>query len=626
MAYQALEELTQALKSSTLIASLAQANKKPAGYQKLTAQEVEKLKSQGNWAEDWSEVKVKKGFHAASVVNCRFLGENYLGISKGKVTLDNGVVVHAGLYDSTFSHAIVGDNVYIKDAKLISRYAIGKNAVIMNVGELVFSGKSNFGNGTEIPIAIETGGRDLKIYAEITIPAAAEVCTHCAEESYIGKYQGKIEEYLKRLKTEYAVVEESGVVKNTPKVRDTFVGAHAHIDSAVAVYDTTILSNKEEKVEIKDGAFVKSSVIQWGAEVATGAIVDSSALTEHSHVERHGKVTNSVVGPNTGIAEGEVTACLVGPFVGLHHQSLLIAAFWPEGKGNIGYGANVGSNHTSKAPDQEIWPGEGVFFGLGVNIKFPSNFSKAPYTIIATAVNALPQRMEFPFSLVNTTRAIYPGISPAYNEIFPAWVLSDNIFTVKRNEGKYIKRNKAKRSDFVFEVFRPDIVDLMCEARRRLKEVTQTKEIYTAKDIEGLGKNYMLESSRKKAIAAYTFYIQYYALLGLKKRLSGASKTQAKSVLATATKDARWEHERKVLAAEFGEIDLKDALTKLSQMQEKIAQDVKVSKEKDDVRGKEVIDDYDKVHKPAEKDSFVKQTFEETEKMKKEIAALIKNL
>ena len=108
-------------------------------------------------------------------------------------------------------------------------------------------------------------------------------------------------------------------------------------------------------------------------------------LCEHSHVDRHGKLFDSLLGPNSGVSEGEVsivvsclpqlmctlpmhqvTSCLVGPFVGFHHQALLIACFWPSGKGNIGYGANVGSNHTLKAPDQELWPGEGLFFGLGV--------------------------------------------------------------------------------------------------------------------------------------------------------------------------------------------------------------------------------------------------------------------
>ena len=185
-------------------------------------------------------------------------------------------------------------------------------------------------------------------------------------------------------------------------------------------------------------------------------------------------MTDSIVGANTGIAEGEVTACLVGPFVGFHHQALLIAAFWPEGKGNVGYGANVGSNHTSKAPDQELWPGEGTFFGLGVNIKFPSDFTKAPYSIIATAVNALPQKVTLPFSLINSPADRFEGISPAYNEIMPGWVLSDNIFTIRRNEGKYRKRNKAKRAKIEFEVFRPEIVDMMVDADMELAKKEKT--------------------------------------------------------------------------------------------------------------------------------------------------------
>ena len=102
---------------------------------------------------------------------------------------------------------------------------------------------------------------------------------------------------------------------------------------------------------------------------------ECSAFAEHSSAEKHAKVTNSIVGPNTQIAQGEVTASLVGPFVGLHHQSMLIGVLWPEGKGNVASGANVGSNHTSRAPDQELWCGEGMFLGLGVNVKYPADFS-----------------------------------------------------------------------------------------------------------------------------------------------------------------------------------------------------------------------------------------------------------
>ena len=334
-------------------------------------------------------------------------------------------------------------------------------------------------------------------------------------------------------------------------------------------------------------------------------------------MERHGKVTGSLIGPNTGVGEGEVTASLVGPFVGFHHQALLIAALWPEGKGNVGYGANVGSNHTSKAPDQEIWCGEGTFFGLGVNIKFPANFRKAPYSIIATGVTTLPQRVEFPFSLINTPSRVLPGISPAFNEIIPGWVLSDNLFTVRRNEGKFKKRNKAKRTTFNFEVLRPEIVELMKEARERLQGVKEIKEFYLEKDIPGLGKNYLMEASRRKAIETYTFFIRYYALMGMLRKLR---ENMDRNLLDKEDQeDQRWEHERRIIREEFPGKSLPELLDTLKEFQEKIAIMVEESKRKDDRRGRKIIDDYEKIHTLAQDDSFVKETWEETEKVKREI-------
>src|SRR5262249_14648712 len=123
------------------------------------------------------------------------------------------------------------------------------------------------------------------------------------------------------------------------------------------------------------------------------------------------------------LAEGEISSSLIGPLVGFHHQSMLIATFWPTGRGNVGYvyssaqgvlshpfyfrryGANCGSNHTSRVSDQSMWPGEGVFFGLGSSLKFPLNLSRAPYSVIATGVVFGPGRLDFPFSLITTHTA-----------------------------------------------------------------------------------------------------------------------------------------------------------------------------------------------------------------------------
>ena len=198
-------------------------------------------------------------------------------------------------------------------------------------------------------------------------------------------------------------------------------------------------------------------------------------LLEHSHIERQGKVFESILAPNTGVAKGEVSACLMGPFIGFHHQALLISAIWPSGKGNIAYGANVGSNHTAKLPDQEMWPGEAMFLGLGVNVKFPADFTRAPFSLIASSVNTLPQRVTFPFSLINNRSSAHPEIPPALNEIVPGWLLSDNIYFVKRNEAKYKRRNKARRTRIDFEAFRPDTIDLVIDACQRLESVRRAQ-------------------------------------------------------------------------------------------------------------------------------------------------------
>ena len=594
---------------------------------KLKESEIETLKSNNNFAENWNLIEVNGEIEFNCIRNNTFIGNVIISSNKTGVNFSE-TSLRPGIYNSTIENCIIDEGVLINRVGLLKNYYIGKNSLLLNNGSIISNEFPVYGNGTEIPVGIETGGRDIILYTEITLEEAEKLALQRGDKELLESYKNFVERYIKAIKFKNGIIYENVKIMNTSLIQDTFVGLGCEINSATSIKNSSILSNLEERTKIKEGVYISDSIIQWGCEVSSMAIVSSSALTEHSDAERHGKVTNSIIGPNTGIGEGEVTASLVGPFVGFHHQSLLIGAIWPEGKGNIGYGANVGSNHTGKAPDQEIFCGEGTFFGLGTNIKFPANFVKAPYTIIATGVTTLPQKVEFPFSLIITPSETLEGISPAYNEIIPAWVLSDNIFAVKRNEGKYQKRNKAKRSKFVFEVFRPEIVDLMIEARERLKNVKEIKNVYNDSDIKGLGKNFMYEKSRLKAIETYTFFIKYYALKGLMKRISELLKNGVKKVnwnlLEPLSSDSRWQHEKKVLLAEFPEKkSLKELLELLIEYESKIAESVKISKEKDDKRGAKIIDDYNQVHTLADKDSFVVQTLKELEKTKNEIKEII---
>ena len=475
----------------------------------LTTDEIRILHAQNSAADDWTHVLVAQDFNPHKVIGCYFSGDAQLGSFNEKVTLEPGVRIGSGLYNCTLHDVSVADNALVANTDLVAHYHIGPGAIVYGCGTLVCSGETVFGNGQRISLGLEASGRETSFFAELTSDMAAQVAGGRGDGRMLEEYEAAVREYLQAAASDFGVIGPGACVKQTSRMVNTYVGPGARVTGATWVENTTILSNPHEPAHVNGGASVKNSLLQWGARVEQQAVVESSICCEYSAVEEHGQLRQSLLGSNSSVGSGECIHSLVGPFVGFHHQALLIAAFWPEGKGNVGYGANVGSNHTGKAPDQEIWPGEGVFFGLGVNVKFPTDFSKAPYTLVAAGVSTLPQKCQMPFSLINV-RAEHIAVPPGYNEILPGWQLSDNIYAIRRNEQKYATRDRAKRSSGGHEIFRPAIVDLLVGARTTLQNAGDALRaahgtprsadhardaaglvVYTDKDIPALGKNFM---------------------------------------------------------------------------------------------------------------------------------------
>jgi len=570
----------------------------------LTPPEIARLEAQGNHAPDWSSVTVAPDFDPAFVVGNTFFGRCVLGsFSLHPGRLDGEVALPSGVYHTTVMNSVIGNNSAIHRCPLICGYRIGHDVVISD-SRLIFGIPCSFGNGASVSAGIETGGRMVPLLADLTLEAAAKIAAHPGNGKLAAEIDRYVEQYARRCQLSYGIVGEFTEIGGTHHIENVWIGPSARISSAGSLKDATILSASDEQSVVRDGASLFRAVLQEGCEVSTGAIVSHSLLFEHSSVERHAKVTESVIGPNSVIGEGEVTASFVGPFTALHHHSLLIAAYWPEGKGNIGYGANVGSNHTSRVPDQEIWPGEGMFFGLGCSVKFPANFRSAPYTVIATGVITLPQRVEFPFSLITEPSTALPGIPRAYNRLLPAWSLSDNLYALMRNEVKYAVRNQARRSSIPTELFRPDIVEMMKHALTRLEEVAPQREYYTEEHIEGLGKNVLLEEDRLRAVDTYRRFISY-ASLNERRRAYSAMRPQELQAQA----------ER-----------VREDLTALQEMLARTEKDTAASREKDQRRGTRIIDDYRQTHPALENDPFIVELLRKHGEERAEIERILARL
>lgn len=646
-------------------------------HRQLGKKEIALLKAQGNSATEWKCVRVawprKSSGHIERVRGCTFIGNCVIGLldsSTASVQVKNSTVhLPCGLHASTIADCIIENFTAIRDCALVANSFIGNRALLMGCGTInCSSAETSFANGSLLEVVVEGGCRAVPCFAEMDLDTA--VCAAADRGDTDGQVNllQSIEAYAHSLKAPCTIIMHDAQLLNCPLISDALIGGSSIVDAST-IERCTLLSTPEEQTVVEAGACVRDSMLQWAVHVDTQAVVERSVMLTSSYAERHGKVLDAIIGPFTGVAEGEVSSSLLGPFVGFHHQALLIACFWPAGKGNIGYGANVGSNHTGKAPDQELWPGEGVFFGLGVNIKFPSDLSKAVYSLVATGVNTLPQRVEFPFSLIASPDAHHDGINPALNQIRPGWILSQNVYMIIRNETKFAKRGgKSKRLTVGHQIFRPSIVELMRTSRDVLQQLGGgDTDMYTSRQLPGLGKNYMSEASRVEAVETYARFIKRYGLYGLlakARQVSDSSdgwgggdqtlrafidKHSVSEVGAdmgtwdycytgvvtrsgaASRAPSFWAHQSLVLVEEFGEAavakrSVESFLQDLVQGEERLASDTLKSKSKDNKRGEATIAGYNQAHGlPQDVDAVVKQAISTAAEIGRQVTDLCGN-
>ena len=576
----------------------------------LTKQEIAIMEGRGCRADDWSLVQVAEDFDPFRVRRTHFAGSCVLGRFHGEVEVMPGMRLPTGIYDCTLIDCQVGNDCLLENVRFATHVVIERESVLFDIGSITCSGAATFGCGQDIPLACETGGRELPLWAEVDLTAATLVVRDREQQAQQAQLREAVAQYTKQLTSSVTWVRRGAMIRHTERLHDVYVGSHAVLDHANGFERVAVLSSPDEPTRVTGGATVVDSVLQWGVTVGGNAIIKHSVLLEHSAADDHATIEESLIGPNTTIAKGEVTASLVGPFVGFHHQSLLISAFWPEGRGNIAYGAMVGSNHTGRAPDQEIWPGEGTFFGLGCSIRFPSDFSAAPYTFISAGTNTLPQKVEFPFSLLSTpSDEVDPVVPRAYNEIQPGWGLYANAYGIERSELKFKQRDRATHHQFKHHILRPSVMRFVVQALRRLEAIDEpsvdshaenkVREFYFDEHIPGLGKNVLRESARLRAIEAYRRVLKRWGLRIL------LGEREGKELLPESSEIA---HE--LLAWLMPDTTCEQRLSELIEIERINAEIVQQSREADDQRGQRIIPGYAAVHVAAEQDPIVQRAWQ----------------
>ena len=616
-----LKKVLKASDLSSLAENFRAIKASVAKLRNLTAEEVTTLEKNGNRCEDWNRVLVEANFDPARVQRSVFMGDVRLPAFYGTLLLPGDVSFPTGIYDSLVHNCIV-ENALVYKVSMLSNVLVRSSAVVHNVGTLVSSGKINFMIGSTMSVGNEMGGRELFVFPDITMDLVEAQLFHKAESDVQQSFEEQLKNFREEISLPFGVVGKGAVVSNTNIVRNSWIGAHARVEGAAKIRNTIILSSLEESTHIYDSVIIENSDLQMGVKVHTGAEVQRSVLMSRSKVGCKAIVKSSIVAPCCHIEEGEVNSSYMGPLTQMHHHSLLIAALWPDGCGNLGYGANVGSNHTGRMPDQEIMPGQGMFFGLGVNVKFPANYRESPFTLIASGVTTMPQRVKFPFSLIRSGDPQLMGVPARLNEILPAWNYARNAYALDRNIYKYAQRGKGAVPNSYFSLYGAETVHYAFDAYCRL-QVNQVQDVYTKEHIDGLGENFLRERVRQKALKTYGEYLERYVLdqmIALVENDASLALQPPRELRRLLSGDLNREVSRVVpMPATFDEL-----VKRYRTLEKEWFDSVAHGLDKDIARGKEIFDDYESAH-PIDKNfaEWEKNRFEESVKR---LSAVLKNL
>lgn len=451
----------------------------------LTPAEIESLQQQGNYSKDWDKIFVHPHFSVVNIHFCHFKDENLF--LPGETSNTSQIE----LYSSTLQNCWL-EPCRIYRINLLQNYYLKQGASVESCSSLVWDVSQFNLHQNMIPLGSETGHRKIKLFEIYSTESAFYFLNNPSAPSTIPTWNPPNQ----------GVIGRDTSIRNCSKLYHNLFSNDLLIDGCNGISNSLVLSKPHHQTFLGSAVIIENSVILPGSRVDHGAQIQNSVLLEHSKSDESVFITNSVIGPYCHVSRGEITNSLLGPFTALHHQSLLISALWPKGKGNIGYGANVGSNHTGKLPDQEIYPGEGCFFGLGSSIKFPCNFTLAPYSIISTGVILPPQQCQMPFSLI-----IPNSQSPSGTEILPAWVWLKNTYVLFRNMSKYKSRN-SHQLPIPFSIFRLEIISQVVRALEELEQLSlpiDSKLIEPSPSI--LGSNSCTPTSLELAKKAYRQFL-----------------------------------------------------------------------------------------------------------------------
>ena len=379
-------------------------------YLQLTEQQIESLKKNDCWAQDWNEIRVTDKFDVKRCHRVQFYGWARLGSSEGTVEITDGFVKNCGIYNATLRNVTIGDNCLIENiGNYLNNVTIGDGCYISNVSTIDTQGHPNYGQGHTISVLNEVGDGNLLLLSDLNSQLAALMVKHGDNKPMMDAVRRMVTHAVEQSRPECSTIGNHVRVVNTGVIINTIIDDGCQICGVSRLSECTISSRLENPIIIRTGVICENTIISGGSHLIGSVKLTDCFVGESCHLENGFTAASSVFFANSYMSNGEACAAFCGPFTVSHHKSsLLIGAMYSFY--NAGSATNF-SNHAYKmGPMHYGYLERGCKTASGAYLLLPANIGA--FSVLFGKLMYHPDTRDLPFSYLiayGDTMYLKPG-------------------------------------------------------------------------------------------------------------------------------------------------------------------------------------------------------------------------
>ena len=294
-------------------------------YRPLTSEEIEVLKSNDCWAEDWTSVNVSENFKPNFMHRVMLYGEVNIGGFDKNVEVSQGFVKHSGINNATLRNVTIGDDCLIENVgNFINNYTIGDDCYISNISTMETTEGATYGEGNLVSVLNEVGEGNVILFSDLNSQLAAFMVKHFSDKELKEKIRQLIKSDIDTKMPERGQIGNNVKIINTKEITNCVINDFCEVNGASRLSDCTLLGSIHGNVYIGTGVIAENSIIAEGSSVINSVKIQDCFIGETCQLSNGFTASASVFFANSYMSNGEACAAFCGPFTASHHKSSLL--------------------------------------------------------------------------------------------------------------------------------------------------------------------------------------------------------------------------------------------------------------------------------------------------------------